>query len=129
MPMSTFLKDEVLDHTLAVGSYTMPATVYCALYTDDPTGADVGTECDGGGYVRKAMAFDASATGATANTAKVTFPTATDALWGTITHIGLRDALSGGNLLYYQQLTSPKAVGVGDVLVIDAGAVTVTVND
>jgi hypothetical protein len=114
--LTDYAEKKLLDHVLGVASYTMPATVYLALFTSDPTETGVaGTEVSGNGYARQSIAFTAttSGTGATSNSGTVTFPAAT-ASWGTITHIGLMDASTVGNMLWYGPLTTSKAVNTGD---------------
>ncbi len=120
-----YLENAILDHVLRNTTFTSPTTIYVGLFTtmpaDDGTG---GVEVSGGSYARQSVAFDAASGGSTSNTALVTFPTAT-ASWGTVLGIGLFDALSGGNLLYYGTLTTSKAVGNGDTISFSAGALTV----
>lgn len=98
----------------------MPTNVRLALYTSDPTDADSGTEVSGGAYARQSVAFDAAVGGATQNTAEIVFPVAT-ASWGTVTHIGLRDATTGGNLLMHGPLTVSKTIDSGDQFRMSAG--------
>ena len=44
----------------------------------------------------------------------------------TVTHIGLWDASSSGNLLYHTAVDTSKAVLAGDTISVAIGAVTVT---
>jgi hypothetical protein len=114
--LTDYAEKKLLDHVLGVASYAMPSTVYLALFTSDPTETGVaGTEVSGNGYARQSISFTAttSGTGATSNSGNVTFPAAT-ASWGTITHIGLMDASTVGNMLWYGPLTTSKAVNTGD---------------
>lgn len=121
---SNYLENAMINAVLRNTTYTSPATVYAALYTTDPTEADSGTEVSGGSYARQSVAFSAPSDGATSNSGTITFPTAT-ANWGTITHIGIRDASTAGNLLYYGPLTASKTVGSGDVIKFDPGEIDV----
>lgn len=123
---SEFLENELLDHALGVGSYTMP-TAYVGLYTAAPSDSGGGTEVSGGSYARVTCAskFGAASGGSSANTAEITFPTAT-ANWGTVTHFGIFDASSAGNLLYWGALTTSKNVQSGDTIKFAVGALTVT---
>jgi hypothetical protein len=57
----------------------------------------------------------------------VEFPQATGS-WGTVAYIGLRDASSGGNLLYHTALDASKAIATGDVFRIAIGSLTVTLS-
>ena len=123
--MSNYLENTLINVTLRATSYTKPTTVYVALYTTDPTDADTGTEVTGGSYARTAVTFAAPSNGVTTNSADVTFPTCTLA-WGTVTHIGIRDALTSGNLLYHTPLDASKTIDLGDIFKITTGNLSVT---
>jgi hypothetical protein len=125
--MSDFLENAILNATLNATTYTSPAAVYIGLFTSDPTDAGSGTEVSGGSYARKAGTFTtASGTGGSVSTnAAVEFDQAT-ASWGTITHFGLFDAISTGNLLYHGAFTASKAIDTGDILKVASGDITVT---
>ena len=123
--MSNYLENALINATLRNTSYTSPATVYVALYTTDPTDADTGTEVSGGSYARTAVTFGAPSNGVSTNSAAVEFPTCTSS-WGTITHIGIRDASTSGNLLYHTALTTSKVIDVDDIFRITTGDLSVT---
>jgi len=123
--MSNFLEDALINATLRNTSYTSPTTTYLALYTSDPTDADTGTEVSGGSYARQAITFSAPSNGATSNSAAIEFPTATGS-WGTVTYVGIRDAVTSGNLLYHTALDASKAIDTGDIFRISSGNLTVT---
>ncbi len=53
------------------------------------------------------------------------FPAATGSQ-GTITHFGLFDASSGGNLLIHGAFSAGKTVATGDILRIAAGELDIT---
>ena len=125
--MSNYLENALVNATLRNTSYTSPTTVYVALYTTDPTDADTGTEVSGNGYARQSVAFSAPSNGATSNSSAVEFPQATGS-WGTVAYIGLRDASSGGNLLYHTALDASKTIATGDVFRISAGSLSVTLT-
>ena len=121
---TNYLENIALDHILRNQAFTPPATVYVALYTVAPGEAGGGTEVTGGSYARQAVAWAAASGGSMANSAIVTFPTAT-AGWGTIQGVALCDALAAGNLMYYQDGLS-QLVNSGDVVSIAIGALTAT---
>ena len=125
--LSNYLENKLLDHSVGKAAFTMPPTVRIALYTTDPTDADAGTEVSGGSYARQAITFAAAASGATSNDADVLFPQAT-ASWGTITHWGIRDAATGGNLLWHGAFTASKAIDSGDQLKIAAGELDLSLS-
>lgn len=129
---SDYLEDKVLDHILGGPDYTRPATVYAALYTASPIDVGGGIEVSGGGYERVAITNNStnwppSVGGTKTNGTDIVFPVAT-ASWGTIEAVGLLDAPTGGNLLYWATLDTPKAVGAGDTARISAGAFVVSEN-
>lgn len=126
MSASNYLELKLLEHSVGKTSFTMPATIRLALYTTDPTDADSGTEVSGSGYARQPITFAAAAAGSIANDAAVVF-TATGS-WGTVTHWGIRDAASAGNLLHYAPMTAAKTVGNGDTLTFAIGQLTVTAD-
>ena len=110
-----YLEDEILDHVVGKGSYTMP-TVYVALSTADPTDDASGiAEPSGDAYARVETSgsdWDAASGGATANAAAIIFPEATGD-WGTITHFALYDASTNGNMLMHGALDASRSVTNG----------------
>ena len=122
---SDFLENALINAVLRNTTYTSPATVYVSLYTTDPTDADSGTEVSGGSYARTAVTMGAPSNGVSTNSADVTFPTAT-ASWGTVTHIGIHDASTSGNLLFHTALDTSKTIDSGDIFKIETGNLTVT---
>lgn len=121
---SDFLENELLDHVFRNAAYTPPAAVYLGLYTAAPSDAGGGTEVSGGGYARQAITFGAAASGAIANTAAVEF-TASGGNFGTITHVGIFDAATTGNLLAWKAITSV-TINDGDTLSFPIGDIDVT---
>jgi len=124
---SDYLEDKVLDHVFGGSAYTAPATLYVALYTVAPTDTGGGTEVTGGSYARQTSTFTVSGTDPTTatNAAAIEYPTATGD-YGTVVAVGILDALSGGNLLAYADLTTSKIVSTGDVFRFDAGDLDIT---
>lgn len=123
--MSNYLENALINGTLRGTTYTAPTTVYLALYTSDPTDADTGTEVSGGSYARQAITFGAPSNGTSTNSATISFPQAT-ASWGTIGWVGIRDALTTGNLLYHTPLDVSKTIDTGDIFQINSSNLSVT---
>ena len=123
--MSDYLENALINATLRGVAYTAPSTVYLALFTSDPTDAKTGTEVSGGAYARQAVTFAAPSNGASPTNADVLFPVAT-ASWGTVTHIGIFDASTAGNLLYHGVLANSKTIATNDQLKVASGDITVT---
>ena len=123
--MSNYLEGALINGTLRGTTYTAPTTVYLALYTSDPTDADTGTEVSGTSYTRQSITFGAPSNGASTNSAAIEFSQAGSS-WGTVAYIGIRDASTGGNLLYHSPLDSSKTIETGDVFRVAAGSLSVT---
>jgi len=128
---SDYLENAVLDHVLANTAFTQPSTLYLGLFTESGSTAanlEAGTltdEISGGDYVRETITFDAASAGAADSAATVTFPAAT-ANWGEITHVAVLDASSGGNVLFYGAVTTPKTIESGDTFQVSAGNLTIS---
>ena len=123
--LSNYLENALINATLRNTAYSSPATVYVGLFTTDPTDAGTGTEVTGGSYTRKAITFGAPSNGVSVNSVAVEFDQAT-ASWGTVTHFGILDASTSGNLLYHGALTASKVIDDGDVFKFAISAVSVT---
>lgn len=125
MSYSDFLENKVTAHVFSGTSYT-PPTLYVALFTSATADNGTGTEVSGGSYARQTMTM--TTTGDTAsNTAAIEFPTAS-ASWGTVTHMAVYDAVTGGNMLAHGALTASKTIDSGDVFRFPAGDVDITLS-
>ena len=129
---SNALENALLDHTLTATAYTPPTTRYLGLFKNDSGNAaanlEAGTltdEISGGSYARKAITFGAASGGTSANNATVTFDTAT-ASWGTVTHVAIMSASTGGSVLYYGAVSTSKLIESGDTFQVTTGNLTVS---
>jgi len=126
MSFTNFLETEILDHVFGGAAYTAPSTHYLALYTATPGETGGGTELSGNAYARQTIAFTTTGN-TTSNSSAIEFPTAT-ASWGSITHVGVFDALTSGNLMAYSALTTAKTIDSGDVIRIPLGDLDITLD-
>jgi hypothetical protein len=124
---SNYLEDKILDHVLNNVSYTSPTTTFVGLYTSNPDEGNTGTEVSGGSYARQVLSVTTASGGVVTSDTDITFPQATGN-WGTITHIGILDALTSGNLLMYTALTTSKTIETGDILKISSGSLTASLD-
>jgi hypothetical protein len=125
--MSNYLAGKIYDLVLQNTAYTPPATVYVGLYTAAPTDAGGGTEVSGNAYARKAVTMGADTNGVGSNSAQVLFDAATPSGWGNIVAVGIFDASSAGNLLFWSTISST-AIAANDQAKLDTGTVTVTID-
>jgi hypothetical protein len=124
MNKSDYLKAATLNAWLRGVSPTLPSAWYLALYTVAPTSAGGGTELSGGSYVREAVTFGAPSSGIVANAGAINFPSPT-AAWGTLVAVAVFDAPTGGNMLYFGNLSAAKAVDVADPVFFPIGYFTI----
>jgi hypothetical protein len=126
--MSDYLENKFLDHFTGTASTSAPAAVYLALFTSNPADDASGTEVSTSGtaYVRKAITFGSASSGSISSNADVTFDQATGGGFGTVSHFGIFDASSAGNLLFYGAFTSSKTIEAGDVFKVSSGDLTIT---
>jgi len=125
--LSNHLEDKFLEITLKGGAAYNVATPYLALFSSDPTDSGGGTECNWTNYVRQTMAFGTISNGTVASSGTITFPAVVGANV-TITHIGIYDAASTGNLLYHTPLDLAKTLTVDDVMSVASGGISVTLS-
>lgn len=129
---SSYVEDAIADWLDGTAMPAAPGTLYLALFTSDPQDDGSGTEVSGGSYARQTMAITVGApvvgTGTTiSNTGNVVFPTAT-ATWGNITHFGVFDAVSGGNLLLHGAWATAKLIDSSDTFAVSAGDLSVVIR-
>ena len=129
---SNFTENAVLDHVLGNTTYTPASALYLGLFTGSTNleANDLGTASDevstsGTAYSRKAITFNASSGGTASSAATVTFDTAI-ADWGTVTHVAVMDAATGGNVLFYGSVTTSREILAGDTFQVSAGNLTIS---
>ena len=132
---SQYLENAVLNWMKGTTFLTAPTTVYVALFTTAPSD-DAGTsavEVSGGSYARASITTSTgwssisgapSAPAQISNGSTITFATPTGN-WGTVVAIGIYDASSAGNLLYWGTITS-QAINTGVVASFAGGALIIT---
>lgn len=115
MSVTDLQANRLLDQSFGSVSWSVPATLYFGLSTtpinDDGTGE---TEPVGGSYARASAANNkttwGNASGATlSNDIEISFDESSGS-WGTVTYVFIADALSGGNILYFDALSPSRSV-------------------
>lgn len=100
---ANFTKNAILNHVYGAIPWNVIAMLHFGYCTSAPTDANPGIEPTGNAYARVAVAnnvvtFPISTTGSKSNQVDITFPEATGAQ-GSVTHLLVFDAASGGNYL------------------------------
>lgn len=131
---SNYTENKVLDHVLGTTSFSAPSTVYLALFTNTSgnaaTNLEAGTITDevttsGSAYGRQSIAFGSASGGSASNSATVTFSAATSN-WGSITHVAIMDASTGGNVLFWGAVTTAKTIESGDTFQVSSGNLSIS---
>ena len=125
--MSDYLELKFLDHFLSVASTSSPSAVYLGLATGSIGDDASGSELTGNNYSRKAITFASASSGSIASNANVEFDPATGN-WGSVSHWGIFDASSSGNLLFHGSFTSAKTIASGDILKVASGSLTISAD-
>jgi hypothetical protein len=139
--MSDYLENKLVDQIFRAQAFSFPATLHVGLFTAAPSDSGGGTEVSGGSYARVGVTASlanfsgtqgagttvaSSGTGGqTSNNGTITFATPT-ASWGAVSHFGIFDAASGGNLLFWGALTITKTINQGDTVTFPAASLSVT---
>lgn len=139
--MSDYLENKLIDQLFRGQSAPTTTTLYVGLLTAGPSDSGGGTEVSGNDYARVAVtsslnnwagtqsagstSTSAGTGGQTSNNGNITFPTPTGT-WGTVSHFGIYDASTGGNLLFYGSLTISKTINEADTVTFPAGSLSIT---
>jgi hypothetical protein len=118
---SNHLGNAIINYTLRGQAMPGISGTYFALFTADPTAAfTAGTEVSAPWYARRATgSFSAPNAKNSYNASRVEFDPVTGAS-ETITHIGIIDSLTGGNLMYYEALPAPVTLAINGVYAVDS---------
>lgn len=139
--LSNYLENALIDHVFRGQTWTPPASFYMALFTSAPSDSGGGTEVAGNSYARVAVTRSLAAWagtqgagttvassgtgGVTSNNVSIQFPTPTGS-WGTVTHFGVFDTSTTGNLLLWGALTVQQTINTGNTVSFAAGQLQVT---
>jgi hypothetical protein len=134
--MSNYLEKYI--RALVFGNQTWagkPTTFYVSLHTADPTDATsaetlvASTEISGKGYSRISIACNNSnwtvARDTVTNALTISGGASATADWGTITHVGIYDAATRGNLLFFGALAESKAITQYGSASFEAGTIAI----
>lgn len=128
---SDYAENLTLKYLFTTDSVTRPTAWYVGLFTSAPSDAGGGVEVSGSAYARKATGtMSVSGTSPTncTNDASIEFAAASGGNWGSITHVAIFDALTGGNMLGWAALTTGRTINDGDILRIPAGDLDITLT-
>lgn len=141
MSFTNYLEHATLDFMFGATAFTPSGTLYVGLSTTTP-GEDASSFTEpssASGYSRASIpnvkastsgwssAAQLSTSGEIHNQGIVSFGTASGN-WGTITHAGVWNSLTGGNLLTVNALTVQKSPTSGDVISFPSGAISLRLD-
>lgn len=126
--MTNYLEQKLLEATVNNKTFTGPRNLYVGLYTSDPTeNGTAGTEVNNSRYERQVIIFTEPISSVVSNTNTIKFD-ATEESYGNITHVGVLDAQTGGNMLFYKALQSAIVAGEGVGIRIQQGSLTIELD-
>lgn len=141
--MSDFLENKMIDQLFRGQAGPVTTTLYVGLLTAAPSDSGGGTEVSNSSTAYQRVAVTSSLAnwsgtqgagstdasngtgGQTSNNTHITFPNPTST-WGTVTHFGIYDAQTGGNLLFWGTLTIAKTINQADTVTFPAGSLAIT---
>jgi len=143
--ITKYLEKKLLEHSIGKTEFTVPSVTYAALFTSSPTADYTPTtqgpavEVSGTGYVRVEVTNkwntavdnnDLTNSSKITNSDDLRWPAAgtISASWGLVTTIGIFDAASAGNLLWFGPLSVPVTLGSGDSFTIPEDSLTLTLT-
>lgn len=142
--ITDYLENKLIDQLFRGQAYTFPTGLHVGLLTAAPSDSTGGTEVSGNAYARQNLApsltnwagtqgatttvASSGTSGTTSNNVAITFPTPT-ASWGTVTHFGVWDAASSGNLLVYGSLNIAKTINQGDTVTFPISSLSFQIDN
>lgn len=136
---SDYTEANIINTTLRGQASPTPTGCFIALFSADPTDANL-TANEVGGTWTTYQRMDAAAGGSmdsgwhapingeTKNAKVITFPANNAPSSVTITHMGIYDAPSGGNLLYHAELKDAKTLEPDDILSFGIDSIVVQID-
>jgi len=135
--LSNYLETAIANTIFGGNAWTRPSTVYFALFSETPTD-DSRVELPIGvnGYQRVSVDNNAATWGASAaegtnsrtTQIEIAFPQNITANWGNVLGVGIYDAPTGGNLLVWAALSTPKTINVNDSAKFAVGSFTFSID-
>ena len=135
----------ILNHVMGLSSFTMPSSLYCALFTSSMGANDLEqttpvltSEVSGGSYARvdiltspkfgSTAVTNGSWVTSIANDAAIDFAQAT-ASWGTIRYVAIMSSSSGAGTVYlWGQLVQDKVISTNDTFSFAIGDLIITLD-
>jgi hypothetical protein len=142
--LTDYFENKLIDQIFRAQAFTFPGTLHIGLLTAAPSDSAAGTEVSGNSYARASVTgslanwagtqstgsttASSGTGGTTSNNNAITFATPSGT-WGTVTHVGIYDASTSGNLLVYAALTTSKTINSGDTVTFPAGSLTFQIDN
>ena len=130
---SNYLEDKLLNWLKGTAMGSAPSGLYVRLFTADPTDAGALTSevtttiRPSGGVAATFGSITTSSSGnSMSNSALVDFGNAAGAPGSPVTHFGIFDAATAGNMLYSAALTTPRTVTLGSAVSFAVGALSIS---
>ena len=133
MAITYYQANSVNNYIFGSTAFTPQSTYYIGLSTTAINASGAGaTEPTDTAYARISVTnnktnWTSASNGALSNAVQFSFSEST-ASWGTITYIFISDSLTGGNVLYYDALVTPRSVEANTQLIFAIGSIQVQLS-
>jgi hypothetical protein len=133
--LSDYLEEALMKAIFHATPFSPPPSVFVGLFTTTPTDSNNGVEASGTNYTRIEVNCTSGWNPPVAmvggfrcdNAAIIEFPVA-GGNWGTINGVGIYDAATNGNLLFYGNLTTPQTCVTGSQIKFAIGDLDITLG-
>lgn len=110
----------------------IPGKYYIGLSTATPSVDGTGVKepsASGSGYSRIPVdSFTVPSDGIVKNNSNVEFQESTSS-WGVVTHYVVFDSSTGGNLLFYGELTSPRTIEANSIVILKQNEIQLSLTN
>lgn len=134
MAITQYAAGKVLDKLFGNTTLSQPTTLYFGLSTTTPSSDGTGvSEPVGNSYARIGVSnndktnWTVASAASLSNVTAITFPESTGS-WGTVVSVVIYDALTSGNLWFYDTLTPSRAVATSTTVYFAASGVTISMT-
>lgn len=137
--ISDFLEPRMIDNVfnqVAISVFNTHVALFTTAVGDDGSGTEVAGNAyarvlvnpNSGASPRWALAVVDGTAFLVDNADVITFPTASGGDWGTVSHVGIYDALTLGNLLWHGAFDTPIDVNDGSTFTLPIGRLNMTLD-
>jgi len=126
--ISNYAENLILQFMLRSDVVTRPSSWYVSIYSDSGTltNDQPTQELSGNGYSRQSVSFTSAAGGSCSNSNLVTFQATGP--WASANYLGITDALTGGNLLFWGEFENKFSLQNGGQILFAINTINISID-